>query len=282
MGHNISGLLLKGPYEPLRATQLGMPSVTLPFDLTLFFCEWRLAEYWSLLLEIPGELPIPDSVAPPYPRDRVLATLMQTITQQPEPRFAIIATDYFGGIGSQAAYVFQGEQRITPEGESSINAALARLGVVSKSRLDAFDTIGLDKIRSMREFPEVPDPDEPRPTTYPHTIPGVLPRLGFDGFFWLAANIPELSLQRLLSELPEHMAVTFYDPAFSSPTDPGAFVTVWQDESRAFWLKRANHGWHTNPEIVSEATLAELLVQSAPHHAPLNATAATLQVRLHP
>ncbi|MBB6052253.1 hypothetical protein [Armatimonas rosea] len=276
MGHSISGLLLKGPYEPVRAAQLGMPSRSLPFDLTLFFCEWRLAEYWSRILGISGELPIPDSIAPPYPRDQVLITLMQTITQQPEPLFAILATDYFGGIGSQAAFVFQGERRVTPEGEDSINAALVRLGVISVPGHDAFETLGLDKIRSMPDI-DLPEYDVPTPTTYPHPIPGLLPRT--ENAFWLAAGISELSLRRLVDELPPDHSLTFYDPTYPSPTDPGAFVTVTHGPVGGFLCRRANHGWHTRAEPIRKDEALALLVAASPHHVPLNATAATVHVR---
>lgn len=276
MGHSISGLLLKGPYEPVRAAQLGMPSRSLSFDLTLFFCEWRLAEAWSNRLDIPGELPIPDSIAPPYPRDQVLVTLMQTITQQPEPLFAIVATDYFGGIGSQAAFVFQGEQRVTPEGEDSINAALARLGVINALGHDAFETIGLDTIRSMPDL-DLPEFDAPPPTTYPHSIPGLLPRT--ESAFWLSSGISELSLRRLVDELPPDHSLTFYDPTYPSPTDPGAFVTLTRSPDGSFLCKRANHGWHTRAEPIRLDDALALLVTAAPHHVPLNATAATVHVR---
>lgn len=276
MGHSISGLLLKGPYEPVRAAQLGMPSRALPFDLTLFFCEWRLAEAWSKRLGIPGELPIPDSIAPPYPRDRVLVTLMQTITQQPEPVFAIVATEYFGGIGSQAAFVFQGEKRVTPEGEDSINAALARLGVTNTPGHDAFETVGLDKIRSMPAL-VLPELDAPSPSTYPHPIPGLIPRT--ESAFWLAAGIGEASLERLLDELASDQSLTFYDPAYPSPTDPGAFVTLTRGSDGRFLCKRANYGWHTRAEPIRLDDALALLVVAAPHHVPLNATAATVQVR---
>lgn len=82
----------------------------------------------------------------------MIVEVLRRISDQSEPLFITFATDYFGGVGSQTAFVFQGEQCLSPAGETTINAALAHLGVVSLPGMDAFDTVGLGRFRSMPEI----------------------------------------------------------------------------------------------------------------------------------
>lgn len=66
--------------------------------------------------------------------------------------YAIIMTEYFGGIGEQYASVYRENQLIMPETEGGINKALKLIGVVKKNGKDEFDTIQLNKYRSFDSY----------------------------------------------------------------------------------------------------------------------------------
>ena len=102
-------------------------------------------------------------------------------------KFALIATDYFGGEGVQAGRVFENEKEVFLEGYStknilftgiSINEALSYIGVKKGKRTDEFDAINLSKYRSFDgaytkyeeecDSEEIPEPIEvqtPEPKT---------------------------------------------------------------------------------------------------------------------
>ena len=69
-----------------------------------------------------------------------------------------ITTDYFGGAGTQTAIVYINNKKIkgneykSVDRDLSINTALKTIGVKAKSGMDEFDTIGLGKYRSNRDF----------------------------------------------------------------------------------------------------------------------------------
>lgn len=71
---------------------------------------------------------------------------------------AKIKTDYFGGMGSQSAKVFEDGEIIMSQDDEfrfgcfPINSALKLLGVVGKNNLDEFDTVGLGDYRDNSQF----------------------------------------------------------------------------------------------------------------------------------
>ncbi len=67
-------------------------------------------------------------------------------------RFALIQTDYFGGIGEQYATVYDQGQRVLEATEGSVNSALKAIGVTEANGLDAFDTIGLQQYRDFSDL----------------------------------------------------------------------------------------------------------------------------------
>jgi hypothetical protein len=70
------------------------------------------------------------------------------------PLSAIIETDYAGGIGDQAAAVYQGACEVMPPKTARIgpiNEALRTLGVAARPPLDEFDTIGLGRYRNFED-----------------------------------------------------------------------------------------------------------------------------------
>lgn len=66
-------------------------------------------------------------------------------------KYAIIFTDYFGGIGKQYAAVYSASKVVMEETEGGISQALRVIGVFKKRDLDEFDTICLGRYRSFDE-----------------------------------------------------------------------------------------------------------------------------------
>ena len=77
--------------------------------------------------------------------------MIKKISIDEKPLFAIIQTDYFGGMGNQYASVYRYKDNID-KNVKTINQVLVHLGVIANGRLDEFDTIGLDKIRSQPDI----------------------------------------------------------------------------------------------------------------------------------
>ena len=61
--------------------------------------------------------------------------------------FAIVWTEYFGGVGDQRAAAYRGESLLECDG--TINSALRRLGVERGQHHDEFAALGLQHIRSI-------------------------------------------------------------------------------------------------------------------------------------
>ena len=71
---------------------------------------------------------------------------------------AKVETDYFGGSGEQSAKLYvdgvkkYGESDIFDHSKTPINDVLKMMGVVKKTGMDEFDTIGLGKYRTNQDF----------------------------------------------------------------------------------------------------------------------------------
>lgn len=69
---------------------------------------------------------------------------------------AYVETEYFGGTGDQSGGAWRdGAMRVAERGHGSINVALHAIGVVDAAGMDAFDTIGLGRRRSMDAYEPV-------------------------------------------------------------------------------------------------------------------------------
>lgn len=110
------------------------------------------SEYWAIRRGARESLDVPDDVPVTFPYEVVLLHLVREVTGVAEPRFAIIQTEYFGGAGEQWAVAFRGATRVSGETATTINRALAMLGVRAEPPLDEFDTIGLGHHRDNPEY----------------------------------------------------------------------------------------------------------------------------------
>jgi hypothetical protein len=145
MSHSICAIVMRGPFDATAAAMFDLAGIALGADLTLFHITHYHTACWQNTLGIEGDL---EGVFPPsliLPRERVIAVLMERITGR-EPLFAVIATDYFGGVGQQWAQVYRGHAPADPS-VTAINPALRMLGVKAKPGRDEFETVGLDRIR---------------------------------------------------------------------------------------------------------------------------------------
>jgi hypothetical protein len=152
MGHKISAVILKGGYDAAIAEQHDLRGVPLGFELTMFPIDHYYTACWEKLLGVAGCLRAParfDDLI--FPCERVVAELMTRITLRAEPLFAIIVTDYFGGVGSQGAGVYRGAE-LASDRITAINQALQYLGVKAQKGYDEFDTVGLGGHRSMPDY----------------------------------------------------------------------------------------------------------------------------------
>jgi len=145
MSHSITAILLHGPYDVEAAAEFDLRGVPLGHGLTLFHITHYYTACWQKKLGVQGDLEGARPRSLPFPAERVIAVLMTRITGR-QPDFAVIATDWFGGIGSQWAQVYHGDSAADPS-IIGISGALRWLGVVAKPGRDEFETVGLDRIR---------------------------------------------------------------------------------------------------------------------------------------
>jgi len=143
MAHNISALIAKAPIDLEAARQLDLPVfvqngfvIVALYDRHVDFWTQKLGMESRALSEIILDFPVVHEFARRLGMDR----------------YALIETDYFGGMGSQraAAYCVADPQMEAEIG--SINAALARIGVERAAGKDEFDTIGLADHRSFSDL----------------------------------------------------------------------------------------------------------------------------------
>src|SRR5438477_6135646 len=101
MGHHISAVVLRGPFDEQRATNFDMKPIRLTAELTLFPLNARYTDHWTEKLGVSGF--VSDT---PLLNSAVVHRIVNSIAEN--PLFAVIETDYAGGTGSQAAAVYRG------------------------------------------------------------------------------------------------------------------------------------------------------------------------------
>jgi hypothetical protein len=78
------------------------------------------------------------------------------------------------------------------------------------------------------------------------------------GSFTFDENANEQTMMQLVGEVPPEVEVSFYDEAYPSPSEPGAYVTFRRYNDR-YIMYRGNHGWSTNWEPVTVESLVDYL-----------------------
>ncbi|MDX2007957.1 MAG: hypothetical protein SFU83_22170 [Meiothermus sp.] len=154
MAHHISGAIFNGTLEPSILERFDLSWQALPQGFYLLYFSGCYCEHWAAHLGLGGELELPPGIPPKdhylLPHDRVIAHILREVSGQAEPLYALLVTDYFGGLGEQYAALYQGEQ-LRPLEDTWINTALRALGVQREADSDEFDTVHLGNFRSLPE-----------------------------------------------------------------------------------------------------------------------------------
>lgn len=136
MGHNICALIGKAPINENKVHQYGL-AVAYENGFAIVILDEDHIYHWSKKLGI-NDFSHSDDIS----QDHELSWFWAK--ELGWSKFAIIQTDYFGGVGYQFACLYDDGARVI---ESDINTVLEALGVVPLPNLDAFDTINLTEHR---------------------------------------------------------------------------------------------------------------------------------------
>ncbi len=150
MGHEITALVIAGAFDAEVARSLDLEPVPLASSLTFFHIDHYYTAYWQAVRRCTVWLDVPDAFPGLFPREGVVVALVAELTAQAAPVFALIRTEYFGGVGDQWAAAFRGARRESSD-DARINTVLRTLGVVPRDGLDEFDTVGLAEHRDSPE-----------------------------------------------------------------------------------------------------------------------------------
>ncbi|GAA3390505.1 hypothetical protein [Cryptosporangium minutisporangium] len=162
MGHSITALLVPEPYDERAARAWDVVGVPLPAGLRLVHLDHYYSAYWQARRGVTARLDVPPDFPGTFPREGVVAELAAAVagtTPSDELTFALLMTDYFGGIGEQWACAFAAGNRVPSVRD--INGVLRVLGVRAVAGSDEFDTVGLGQHRTspayLERYPDLCD-----------------------------------------------------------------------------------------------------------------------------
>ena len=147
MGHTVTAIVAKSPVAAHLVTAHGLVSVKLVNDLRLVPLEDDDLD--SLGMDFSKTTTGFNYLSPEFVEFCEEVSVLGPLVY--------LETDYFGGMGSQAAAAFSGGSLVATApltGEEAINTALRSIGVVASSGLDEFDSIGLSRYRYTSDWKE--------------------------------------------------------------------------------------------------------------------------------
>lgn len=152
VGHSITALIVPGPCHERAVQEWDVVPVALDSRLFLIHLSHFYTAYWQARRGETAQLDVPAEFPAIFPREGVVISLVSQLTgaRRCPPTFALVMTDYFGGIGGQWACAFLRGQRLPEVGR--INNALRTLGVQAFDGVDEFDVVGLGEHRSTPEY----------------------------------------------------------------------------------------------------------------------------------
>lgn len=150
MGHQITALMIREPRNKEKEKNFDLNPILLPQNLVMYIIDHNYTAYWQHREGLSGYLDINGVDYILYPSEMVIDKIINEVSEVENPEYALIATDYFGGIGNQWANVYKNGQIVNPK-IATINDALIHLGIKPQPNMDAFDTVELWKYRS---FPD--------------------------------------------------------------------------------------------------------------------------------
>ena len=156
MGHHITALIVPDPFDSDAAKEWDVVAVPLRERLSLFHISHYYTAYWQARRGETALLDVPLDFSGLFPREGVVLSLAAALTRAAQrgegPTFALVMTDYFGGVGDQWACAFLAGRQVP--GITYINQSLRQLGVTRAGELDEFDTVGLGQHRASPEYLE--------------------------------------------------------------------------------------------------------------------------------
>ncbi|MBX3713566.1 MAG: hypothetical protein KF800_16525 [Lysobacter sp.] len=148
MAHSISGVLIQGSVDLDVAASYDLFPLIDKAGIKFFPLDHYYLAYWSHKLGRPGRWEMPESFPGTFPGCEVLRVLVGAVQARDAP-FAIVMTEYFGGIGEQWAAFVEGGKMIP---QADINGVLSAFGVSPSGHLDAFEAYGFGDIRRNPQF----------------------------------------------------------------------------------------------------------------------------------
>jgi hypothetical protein len=144
MGHRINAIITRDTIDQRKADEYELP-VFHEGDFTIIGLDAAHSDHWTQELSME------------YGRDygEQIINIPVTLHFAYEMRikkFALVHTDYFGGIGDQHAAVYENGKMIIGGKDVWINDALREIGVVKKEGMDEFDTISLGDYRNFDTY----------------------------------------------------------------------------------------------------------------------------------
>ena len=158
MGHNVQAIITTETIDEADAENLHLPIFNLELG-SLIGLHYSIIDYWAD--KTPMEYETYHDVL------FIDCSIVQHFAQKLDiKKYAIIETAYFGGMGHQAATVYNNTQKIMPVricegfpnrinfriGKKPINKALSLLGIPCTKSSDEFTTFGLQNFRNMEDY----------------------------------------------------------------------------------------------------------------------------------
>ncbi len=150
MGHRVTAIIARGPANLEAAEEYDLPVMELKQGFELVHLDIWHRTYWEQKIKTEslreytfseGRMRLDDELTHYWAR--------RLFEGKP---YALIETDYFGGIGTQAAAVYEeGCVKMSTE-EGGINKALRVLGVEAQEELDEFDSVELNRHRESSDY----------------------------------------------------------------------------------------------------------------------------------
>jgi hypothetical protein len=154
VGHNITALIIAEPYDERAASEWDVVAVPLGGCLRLVHINHYYTAYWQARRGGSAELDVPSEFPPVFPREGVVVSLAAALTRaggnSRQPTFALVMTDYFGGVGDQWACAIVAGRRVSEVRD--INGALRMFGIQRAAGIDEFDTVGLADHRRSPDY----------------------------------------------------------------------------------------------------------------------------------
>jgi hypothetical protein len=144
MGHQITAIVTANPIDELKAREFDLP-VFIEHGYRIIGLDVAHTDYWTEKLDfqyIDDDVEIPlDCETTHYFADELGIS-----------KYAIIHTDYMGGIGDQFAAVYEHGCVVMATRSGGINHALHTIGVQCLPGMDEFDSLNLSKYRHFDRY----------------------------------------------------------------------------------------------------------------------------------